>query len=80
MATYLESTKIEVFPTSIARPGFPYARVLTEDHILDMIRSAAPTESYVLTDTYSDTAPLEFVINGYYVKVNATSSSRHSYI
>ena len=79
MATYLESTKIEVFPTSIERPGFPYARVLTEDHILDMIRSAAPAESYVLTDTYSNTAPLEFVINGYYVKVNATFSSRHSF-
>ena len=79
MATNMESSKIEVFPTSIARPGFPYARVLTEDHILDMIRSAAPAKSYVITDTYSDTAPFEFVINGYYVKVDASSSSKHSF-
>lgn len=79
MATHLDSSKIEVFPTSIERPGFPYARVLTEDHILDMIRSAAPTESYVITDTYADSAPFEFVINGYYVKVNATASAKHSF-
>lgn len=79
MAAHLDSNKIEVFPTCIERPGFPYARVLTEDHILDMIRSAAPAESYVVTDTYVDSAPFEFVINGYYVKVNATASAKHSF-
>lgn len=79
MATYLESSRIEVFPTSIERPGFPYARVLTEDHILDMIRNAAPAKSYVITDVYSDSTPLEFIIHGYYVKVNATASLKHTF-
>ena len=76
---YLDSSKIEVFPTSIARPGFPYARVLTEDHILDMIRNVAPADSYVITETYSESAPLEFIIHGYYVKLNATTSAKHNF-
>lgn len=75
----LNSDKIEIFPTSIARPNFPYARVLTEDHILDMIRSAAPADSYVITETYSDSEPFEFIINGYYVKLNASISNKHSF-
>lgn len=76
---YIESSKIEVFPTSIARPAFPYARVLTEDHILDMIRNVAPADSYVITETFSEIQPLEFIIHGYYVKLNATSSVKHSF-
>lgn len=76
---YLESSKIEIFPTSIERHPFPYARVLTEDHILDMIRNVAPADSYVITETFSDSEPLEFIIHGYYVKLNATSSAKHSF-
>lgn len=79
MATHLDSNKIEVFPTSIARPSFPYARVLTEDHILDMIRNVAPIDKYVITETFSETQPLEFIIHGYYVKLNATPSDKHSF-
>lgn len=75
----IASNKLEVFPTSIARPEFPYARVLTEDHILDMIRSVSTADSYVLTETYSASEPLEFVIHGYYVKIDATSSSKHAF-
>lgn len=76
---YLETSKIEIFPTSIARPTFPYARVLTEDHILDMIRNVAPADSYVITETFSEIQPLEFIIHGYYVKLNATPSVKHSF-
>lgn len=76
---YISSNKIEIFPSSIARPDFPYARILTEDHILDMIRSVAPSDKYVLTETYTDSTPLEFVIHGYYVKVDASASSKHNF-
>lgn len=76
---YLETSKIEIFPTSIARDQFPYARVLTEDHILDMIRNVAPADSYVITETFSEDQPLEFIIHGYYVKLNATSANKHSF-
>ena len=76
---YLETSKIEIIPTSIARPAFPYARVLTEDHILDMIRNVAPADSYVITEIFSEIQPFEFIIHGYYVKLNATSSVKHSF-
>ncbi len=79
MNRYLASDRIEVFPSCIKRPDFPYARVLTEDHILDMIRSVSPGESYVISEHYTDSAPLEFVIYGYYVKVHATTTKKHNF-
>lgn len=80
MSVYsLNSNKIEVFPTSISRSMFPYARVLTEDHILDLIRSVAPSDSFVLTPVFNMVTPFEFIIHGYYVKIDASSSSPHSF-
>lgn len=76
MGTYLASNKIQVFPISRSRPDFPYARTLTEDHILDLIRSVAPTKSFVVSDTFNGRSLFEFIINGYYVALEGSDLSQ----
>lgn len=77
----LKSSNIQVFPTSIARPDFPYARVFTEEHILSITRNAAPCDSYVITSSYDAKKVFEFVIHGYYVRLaeNTTFTSNDVY-
>lgn len=69
--SYQKSQNIQVFPTSIARPLFPYARVLTEEHILNITRNASPCSSFVISDNYSTSDKFEFMIHGYYVRLEA---------
>lgn len=76
---FIDSEKIQIFPSSIDREKFPYARILTEGHILDLIRSSSISSSFVLTDVFSLDTSFEFVINGYYVKLDATQETPHNF-
>lgn len=76
---FVQSEKIHVFPSTIPRTHDAYARVLTEDHILDVIRSSSVDTNFVLTNEYKDDQPFEFVINGYYVLLDASSESKHTF-
>lgn len=75
MGEYFDSKKIEIFPISSSRPDFNYAHVLTEDHVLDLIRSVAPSYSFVLTEEYDPKKPFEFMINGYHVTLRGSEES-----
>ena len=73
---YLNSNQLEIFPVSKTRlTPFSSANILTEDNILNLIRSVAPSKSFVISDTYDASSTFEFVINGYYISIKGTSTN-----
>lgn len=68
---YFLSNQIEVFPISVDRPSKPAARVLSENNLLNLIRSLNDYPSFVISKTYNNEL-FEFMIYGYYIKLEGT--------
>lgn len=66
----ISSTNIDVFPISYSRANKNDARILTEQHVVNIakIATAASNASYVINDTV--TSPFQFMLLGYHVELN----------
>ena len=71
MIIQIETNNIDVFPISKPRPSMPGARVLSEVNLRKLIRGCTDYPSYVISENYSQGTPFEFVIDGYYCKIDA---------
>lgn len=66
----ITTKNIDVFPISYSRSGKSDARILTEQHIMNIakIATAAKDASYVISETLADN-PFEFMLSGYHVEI-----------
>lgn len=64
---------IDVFPISYSRENKHDARILTEQHVVNIARiaTAAKNASYVISETA--TSPFEFMLLGYHVEITDIS-------
>lgn len=73
--TQLPSNYISIFPATRRAVEFQKdARHFNEANVINITNKMTDVDSYVITKTPSSSAPFEFVIHGYYVKVNSASS------
>lgn len=67
---YLASDNIKVFPSIGRTEKDADAELMNEGNISNIVRSLCrERKSYVLSKTFSDSAPFEFVIYGFYFKI-----------
>ncbi len=70
---YLKAQSVDVFPISRARSTNPTARLISEEHLLNLVRSICDTDSFVVTKDFIESNDLEFMIHGYYFKILGNS-------
>lgn len=74
MGTYLNTSKVKVFPSTRRVQTQTTARLMTEAAMVGIINQLVSSESFIISpQTYSDSAPLEINIKGYYFKINNIS-------
>ena len=70
---YLNSNQLNVFPVT-NKPSEPQSRLTTEYNITNLINRLVDKKSFVITSNNAlSTDPLEFTLDGYYVKVDIMS-------
>lgn len=62
-------SNLQVFPISIARKSNPGARVLSEMNLTSIFRCFTDEKSFVVSDSFESGKPFEFIINGYYCRI-----------
>lgn len=62
-------SNLQVFPISITRKSNPGARVLSEMNLTSIFRCFTDEKSFVVSDSFEAGKPFEFVINGYYCRI-----------
>lgn len=70
---YLNGSDIHIFPSTITRAHDSNARLLTEENLRNLLSTSGAPDSYVISNSYSGGAPLEFVLHGYYVRAKNIS-------
>ena len=88
----LLSNKVFVFPNAERAAAYPtiqigesitinnlLARKMTEENIVNIVKSSSDFGSYVLSSSYGG-GDLEFVIGGYYFKANGITAGSTSFI
>lgn len=65
---YLQSTKIEVFPSTKRGTNQKSARLLSESNLVGLINQLLDVDSFVITSVYNESAVFEMNIGGYYFK------------
>ena len=65
----LNSDNIDVFPFSTTRGAKNDNRLLTEKNLINLAKHPIDHNSYVLTESYVQTASFEFVLSGYYFSI-----------
>lgn len=67
MASYLNSSKVNIFPASL-RIYNGQGKYTTEHNLTGIVKSVVDNHSYIISRTLED-SPFRFVINGYYFEV-----------
>lgn len=71
---YIQSPLIDVFPISKNRLNFPTARALSEVNLIKWHRHMYDKDSFVVSKSFDESSPFEFMIHGYYVKLLDTNT------
>ena len=66
---YIKSNKLHVFPFGSTRKVEPTARIMNEQNISRLVRNLTDVEGFVI-DYDKSTNIMEFMLHGYYFKVN----------
>ena len=75
MAINISSDSVEVYPST--RRDISYqisSRSFNEKNIVSTLKRAVENPSFVISDKFNGNSSFEFVINGYYFKVNPASN------
>lgn len=75
MAINISSDSVEVYPST--RRDISYqisSRSFNEKNIVSTIKRIVENPSFVISDKFNGNSSFEFVINGYYFKVNPANN------
>ena len=72
MKIQVSKSNIQVFPISIQRTSRPGDRVLSETNLSSVFRSFTDKKSYVISKDFSSSADFEFMIHGYFCRIEST--------
>lgn len=77
--SYIESNNLTVFPISTPRTEInPVAHVLTERNLVSLTKNLLDYPSYVITESFTTNKPFEFVLDGYYFKIDKFSPDKYA--
>lgn len=79
ISIYLNSSAIDVFPTTKRSVAYRSARLLTEENIVNIVNRLLDVDSFVMTPVYEASKPFDINIHGYYIHINNIDNLTESF-